>query len=74
MTQNSQKIHQETRRKILKILQKTQSTQGGSDNKDRGVYSEKTQENERKPKPAGKKPKPNTQTDPDLQSASGALD
>jgi len=27
-----------------------------------------------KPEPAGKRPKPNTQVDPDLQNASGALD
>jgi len=34
----------------------------------------KFKKTERKTKPAGKRPKPNTQMDPDLQNASGALD
>jgi len=34
----------------------------------------KLKETERKPQPTGKKPKPNTPTDPDHQGALGALD
>ena len=75
MSQNSQRIHQETRRKIPKILQKTQGAQGGSESKDRGVYSNKTQETERNPKKHNEtRPTPTDLMDPDQSNTPGALD